>query len=91
LDGTYDETWHGVRLVLKYHSEASAFVGTMVNVTEEALSEVRIEIHLSNGVELGPTKPVDLAPGEKIEIELAAEGQDFDWWKAHPETGESKH
>ena len=91
LDSTYDETWHGIRLVLAYDSKTSSFVGTMVNVTEEALSKVRVEVHLSNGVELGPTKPVDMAPGEKVEIKLPAEGQEFDWWKAHPETGDSEH
>lgn len=91
LDGTYDDTWRGVRLILVYDSEASAFVGTMENVTKEALSTVSIEIHLSNGVELGPTQPVDLAPAQKVEVRSATARQDFDWWKTHPETGGSEH
>ena len=49
---------------------------------------VTVEVHLSNGTELGPTERNDLAPGEKIAVKLSAEGQDFDWWKAHAESGE---
>ena len=63
------------------------FEGTVKNTTSTILSEVRVEVHLSNGVELGPTSPVDLAPGEQIPIVLIAEGPTFDRWTAHPEVG----
>jgi hypothetical protein len=43
----------------------------------------------SNGVELGPTAPTDLNPGERIEISLKATNRNFDGWTAHPEVGES--
>ena len=53
------------------------------------MPQVRVEVHLSNGVELGPTTPIDLAPGQQIPVELIAEGPPFDKWAAHPEVGGS--
>lgn len=40
---------------------------------------------------LGPTTPIDLAPGEKKDVELPATSTDFDGWTAHPEVGEGEH
>jgi hypothetical protein len=91
LDGTHDEVRKGVRLILAFDSESSSFVGTVENVSEKTVSKVRVEVHLSNGKELGPTKPVDLAPGKKIKVKLSAVDQTFTWWKAHAEAGSSEH
>ena len=94
LDATYDEVRNGARLVLRYDAEANAFVGTVQNVTEGTLSRVRVEVHLSNGTELGPTTPGDLAPGDKIDVTLQATDETFTGWTAHPEVGggaESEH
>ena len=90
-DGPHDEIRKGVRLILTYDSESSSFVGTVENMTEKTVSRVRIEVHLSNGTELGPTPPIDLAPGKKVNVGLSAEGQSFEWWKAHAESGVSEH
>ena len=46
-----------------------------------------VEVHLSNGIELGPTTPVDLAPGQVHEIDLAASSNPFESWSTHPEVG----
>jgi len=91
LDGTHDEVRKGVRLILSFDNESSSFIGTVENVTEKTVSRVRVEIHLSNGTELGPTIPIDLAPGKKVDVGLSAEGQSFNWWKAHAEVGASEH
>jgi len=91
LDGTHDEVRKGVRLILSFDSESSSFVGTVENVSENTVPKVRVEVHLSNGTELGPTESVDLAPGKKIEVKLSAIDQTFTWWKAHAETGSSEH
>jgi hypothetical protein len=91
LDGTHDEVRKGVRLILSFDSESSSFVGTVENVSEKTVSKVRVEVHLSNGTELGPTKAVDLAPGKKIEVKLSAVDQTFTGWKAHAEAGTSEH
>jgi len=90
-DGTYDEIRKGVRLILYFDNESSSFIGTVENVTEKTISRVRVEVHLSNGNELGPTVPIDLAPGKKVDVGLSAEGQSFNWWKTHAEAGAAEH
>ena len=77
----------GSRLILSYDAESNAFTGTVENVTEAPLSRVRVEVHLSNGVELGPTPAVDLAPGASAAVSLAAPDRPFDTWSAHAEVG----
>lgn len=90
-DGIHDEIRKGVRLILSFDNESSSFTGTIENITEKTISKVRVEVHLSNGKELGPTPPINLAPGKKVDVGLTAEGQSFNWWKAHAEAGESEH
>ena len=87
LSDTYDNVRNGAHLIMSYDAATNAFEGTVQNTTNAILSQVRVEIHLSNGVELGPTSPVDLAPSEQIPIVLVAEGPPFDRWTAHPEVG----
>ena len=84
---TFDETRAGARLVLQYDSATQTFVGTVTNTTQATLSRVRVEVHLSNGQELGPTTPIDLAPGQSISVSLPAVGEVFTTWGAHPEVG----
>lgn len=86
-DQTYDEVRKGARLILSYDAGTNAFVGTVENTTGAALPRVRVEVHLSNGTELGPTTPKDLAPGEKIPVQLPATAEPFAGWSAHAEVG----
>ena len=88
---TYDRTRSGARLILSYDADADAFVGTVENTTADMLSQTRVEVHLSSGVELGPTMPEDLSPGGISEITLSADGEEFETWKAHPEVGRDEH
>ena len=67
---------NGARLVLEYNPNTEAFIGFVTNTTRKALSQVRVEIHLSNGLELGPTKRIDLQPGKTTPVELSAFGQE---------------
>ena len=85
LSETFDEVRAGARLVLSYDSAANAFKGTVENTTEGTLRRVRVEVHLSNGTELGPTTPVDMASGQAVDITLPATSQPFTSWSAHPE------
>ncbi len=87
LSETYDKVRKGARLILNYDAQSNTFKGTVENTTDEILKQVRVEVHLSNGKELGPTTPGDLAPGEKKEIQLTATSTDFEGWTAHPEVG----
>ena len=91
LNEQYDEVRSGARLILTYDVQTNSFKGTVKNTTDETLKQVRVEVHLSNGIELGPTPPGDLAPGEKRDILLVATSTDFTAWTAHPEVGEGEH
>ena len=51
------------------------------------LTRVRIEVHLSNGTELGPTTPVNMAPGQVLAVNLPSTQASFTGWVAHAEVG----
>lgn len=86
-DETYDAVRSGAHLILRYDPASNSFAGTVENTTNEILRRVRIEVHLSNGAELGPTTPTDLAPGEVLEIHLSATTEPFSGWTTHAEVG----
>ena len=87
LTDTARESRSGVDLVMQYEAGQQRFTGTVTNTTSAAVSNVRVEIHLSNGVELGPTPRVTLAAGQVHEVELDARGQSFTRWSVHVELG----
>ena len=87
LNETYDRIRNGARLTMTYDAESNSFKGTVKNTTNETLKQVRVEVHLSNGEELGPTPPGDLAPGENRAIEFVPTTTGFNRWTAHPEVG----
>ena len=84
---TYNEVRYGARLILNYDAKTNSFQGTVENTTNETLKRVRVEVHLSNGIELGPTTPTELAPGSRMAVKLAASSRPFNKWSAHPEVG----
>lgn len=88
-DQTATDTRSGVDLVLSYDASSRRFNGTVTNTTNATVAAVRVEIHLSNGTELGPTPRLDLAAGEKQSVTLDASGQSFDWYSVHVEIGSS--
>ena len=83
-DEMLDETYQGARLILSYDVETDLFTGTVENTTGTTLCDVRVEVHLNNGRELGPTDPIDLLAGESIDVELSPE-------EAHDGEGEGEH
>ncbi len=86
-DETFDTVRGGARLILGYDAASNSFKGTVENTTNSVLTQVRIEVHLSNGVELGPTTPIDMAPGEVRAVDLAATAAPFTGWTPHAEVG----
>ena len=84
---TFDMTRSGARLIMSYDAASNTFTGTVENTANSALTNVRIEIHLSNGAELGPTTPVDMAPGEALAINLPSTPESFTGWTPHAEVG----
>jgi len=91
ISETCEEVRKGVQLHLTYDKSSSTFIGTIKNISNETVKRVRVEVHLSNQKELGPTEPVDLAPGKQANVKLSAEDQSFIWWTAHAEAGSSEH
>lgn len=87
IEKTYDKVRNGLRMVLKYDATKGAFVGTVKNISKRVATEVRVEVHLSNGTELGPTPRVDVKPGKTIKINLSAKGNKFNKFSTHAETG----
>lgn len=87
----YDTVRNGVRLILAYDAQTNSFTGSVENTTDSTLKNVRVEVHLSSGIELGPTPRSDLAPGDKKEIRLTATSKDFNGWTVHAEVGSSEH
>ncbi len=83
---TYDVTKNGARLILKYNAGEKAFKGTLENAGNQILTRARVEIHLDNGTELGPTTPVDLPVGKIINLSLPV-NENFDTWVTHAEFG----
>ncbi len=84
---TYNMVRSGARLILRYDAASETFRGTVTNETDTTLARVRVEVHLIGDTELGPTEPMDLAPGETIMVSLAATGRSFSQWSPHPEVG----
>ncbi len=91
LDATYNMVRGGVRLIMSYDEKDDSFKGTVENVTNRTLSSVRVEVHLSNGTELGPTSSGDLDPGQQRAVELKAIDKPFDGWTPHAEVGRGEH
>ena len=87
LNDTYDVTKHGVRLTLKYDKKSNSFIGVMENTTNVPITRVRVEVHLSNGTELGPTIPMTLDAKMKQNIVLKATTKKFKGWTTHAEVG----
>ena len=86
-DESFYQTRYGALLQLEYDAAANTFLGTVANTTEGTLTRVRVEVHLDTGVELGPTSPVDMAPGNVIPVTLTATREAFTGWTAHAEVG----
>lgn len=91
IEDTYDVTKHGVRLILRYDKESNSFIGTMENTTSKKIEKARVEVHLSNGTELGPTKPITLNAKMKKELIIKATEKSFSGWSTHAEIGNTEH
>ena len=84
-DETWDAVRRGARLILAFDAESNAFIGTVENISDAPLCGVRVEVHLLDGPELGPTVRTDLRKGEPADLRLPTEGHAFTSWTAHPE------
>ena len=86
---TYDEVRNGIRLILRFDENLNSFVGTVENTSSAIVDNVRVEVHLSNGRELGPlpNPPINLIPTQKINIDIPSTNEVFQTWNPHAESG----
>ncbi len=77
----------GAKGTLSYDFATHAFTGRVENTTKATLRQVRVVVHLSNGIKLGQTAPVNLAPGQAVDITIPAGWQPFTHWSAYLEIG----
>lgn len=87
LDGVFDEVIEGLHVVMSYDAENHLFRGTLENTTEETLKEIEVEIHLSNGKELGPEEFAEMTPEMDFVVDFEAGEEDFKTWSVHVEVG----
>ena len=80
----------GASMILDYDPQSRSIKGRVENMTNQTLKRVRVKVRLSNGVKLGPTRAIDLSPGETQKIEFIKIGGDFTSWTAHVEVGGSE-
>lgn len=86
---TATDSRSGVDLTISYNASNQRFDGSVTNTSASAVADVRVEIHLSNGTELGPTPRVGLGPNETKPMTLDASGENFNWYSVHVELGSS--
>ena len=91
---TATDVRQGVALTVNFDAARGVFTYALENTTAATVSQVRVEIHLSNGCEIGPTPNVDLAAGETKTAELDPRDepepecqQDFATFSIHVELG----
>ena len=87
---TYNINLAGVKIILDYDPADNSFKGYIENTTQNIINRVRVGIHLSNDVELGPTLAANLMPGERKDIRLSAKNFVFDCWIVHPKIGDDE-
>lgn len=91
LSDTAKEVRSGVELAIRFDSARRVFAGTVRNGTDSTVRQVRVEVHLSSGVELGPTPSVDLRPRQSAPVQLRAGSQEFNKFSTHVEIGTGEH
>ena len=91
ISETARQSRSGIDLVMSYDQTSASFVGSVTNSTGASVADVRVEIHLSNGVELGPTPLQTLNARQESPVVLDARGESFSTWQVHIEIGQDEH
>lgn len=89
INQPFSGTFGNQNFSFAYDALDGAFRGTVENPTAAFICESRTEIHLGSGgqvVELGPTIPVNLAPGSTQKVVMSAGGYVLDMYILHPES-----
>ena len=87
MSETARQSRSGVDPARSFDRATASFAGTVTNPTAAPVAGVRVEIHLSNGVEPGPTPLLTLNPSQASPVARDARGQEFTTWQVHLEIG----
>ena len=87
-DADYEDDWNGMQIGISYITDHDVFYGVVHNVSDESLLSVRVRVRLSDGIELGPTEPMHLAPDQHEGFGLKVMDEAFDSWNVHVEVGQ---
>ena len=90
IDQSCEVIQNGCYLYLSFDKDKNEFIGYAKNLSDRTLTGVRLEIHLDNGIELGPTRRVTLAPEAVVNLSLKGSSRKFSKWTAHLEVGSSE-
>ncbi|MCY4562894.1 MAG: hypothetical protein OXE40_00260 [Gammaproteobacteria bacterium] len=88
IDDPYADTIGGQAFEFAYETGTRLFRGTVRNTSAGLICDSRTEIHLGTPmgvIELGPTIPEDLEPGDELNVVMYQDGPDPDTYILHPE------
>ncbi len=81
----YDDTISGVHVMVKYMLDDKYFYGSLENVGDELVKGIKVGMHLSNGMDLGPTHGLDLVPGKAGSVVIDADIKEWEKWAVYVE------
>ena len=88
IDDPYADTIGGQAFEFAYETGTRLFRGNVRNTSAGLICDSRTEIHLGTPmgvIELGPTIPEDLEPGDELNVVMYQDGPDPDTYILHPE------
>lgn len=83
------EIMNGLKLTLTYNQASGNFIGTMENINTNVVPQAMVEVYVTNdnssSTTFGPTTPIDMQPGEIINVVVPADQSvAFTGYKIHP-------
>ena len=76
---------------IRYDPHGEVFTGTVRNTTDQTVEQGHVEVHRSDGTELGPTPHAEFAAGKTKMVELSARSQTITGLRVHVDLGSSEH
>lgn len=86
----YDDTISGVHVMVKYMLDDKYFYGSLENVGDEHVVGLKLGMHLSNGMDLGPSHGADLEPGKAGSVVIDADIKEWEKWAVYVEIGDAE-
>ena len=84
----FSDVFQNQHFMFAFDASTRSFRGSVENRTNTLICRSRTEVHLGAGtqvVELGPTIPENLGPGETLNVVMTIEGYEPETYALHPE------